>query len=213
VERHSDSNSTGSVTRQIDRLTCGSLDSSDEAARQLWERYLPRLLTLARRHLDRRIRGVHDEGDVVQSMGRSFFGRLRRGEFDLADRDALWALLVTITRRKALNAADRHFAARRDVRRVRPLATSEESGSDAPQQVFASKPDEPTSLEADLLNEALECRLRDLKDPELRQVAMMKLEGYSNREIGEALKFGGRTVERKLNLIRKRWEADIEDPV
>ena len=139
--------------------------------------------------------------------------RVRRGEFDLADRDALWALLVTITRRKAHNAADRHFAARRDVRRVRPLATSADSGSDALQQAFAPEDDDPTPLEADLLNEALERRLRDLEDPELRQVAMMKLEGYSNCEIGEARKWSGRTVERKLNLIRKRWEVDIEDPI
>ncbi len=150
---------------------------------------------------------------MVQSMGRSFFRRVRRGDFDLTDRDALWALLVTITRRKAHNAADRHFATRRDVRRVRPLATCEESRSDAPQQAFAPETGEPTPLEADLLNEALERRLRDLQDPDLRQVALMKLEGYSNREIAEALKCGGRSVERKLNLIRKRWEAAIEDPV
>ena len=34
-------------------------------------------------------------------MGRSFFRRMRRGDFDLANRDALWALLVTITLNKA----------------------------------------------------------------------------------------------------------------
>ena len=110
----------GSVTQLIDRLQSGSPDSSDEAARRIWERYLPRLLTLARSHLDRRIRVLHDEEDVVQSMGQSFFMRLRRGDFDLADRDALWALLVTITLNKARNAADRHFAAKRDVRRDDP---------------------------------------------------------------------------------------------
>ena len=93
---------TGSVTHLLDRLRSGSPDSGDEAARRLWEYYLPRLLTLARRHLDRRIRVLQDEEDVAQSMGRSFFHRLRRGDFDLADRDALWALLVTM----ALNCAE-----------------------------------------------------------------------------------------------------------
>ncbi len=41
----------------------------------------------------------------------------------------------------------------------------------------------------------------------------MKQEGYSNHEIAEAFRCGERSVERKLNLIRKRWDAALEDPV
>jgi RNA polymerase sigma factor (sigma-70 family) len=204
--------STGSVTQLIDLLRIGSTDASDEALRQIWERYLPRLLTLARRQLDRRIRVLHDEEDVVQSMGRSFFRRLRRGDFDVADRDSLWALLVTITLNKARNAADRHFAAKRDIRRIQPLPPPDESGSDAPHEAFALKEADPTPAEALALNEALEQWLRNLPEPELRQVALMKLEGYTNREIAEARQYGERTVERKLNLIRKRLGAATEGP-
>jgi RNA polymerase sigma factor (sigma-70 family) len=211
MERHPDSNSTGSVTQLIDRLRSGSPDSRDEAARRVWERFLPRLLTLARCQLDRRIRALQDEEDVVQSMGRSFFHRLRRGDFDLAGRDDLLAILVTITLNKARNVADRHFAARRDVRRERPLPLSDASRSDAPHEVFALEAVEPTPAEAAVLNEALERRLRDLPEADLRQVALMRLQGYTNREIAEALKLGERSVERNLNLIRKRWEAVGED--
>jgi DNA-directed RNA polymerase specialized sigma24 family protein len=144
-------------------------------------------------------------------MGRSFFRRLRRGDFDLAGRDDLWALLVTITLNKARNAADRHFAAIRDVRCTQPLASDDASRSDAPRGASAPEDVEPTPAEAAALNEALERRLRDLPEPDLRQVALMKLEGYTNREISEALQCGERTIERKLNLIRKRWEAAGED--
>jgi RNA polymerase sigma factor (sigma-70 family) len=213
VERHPDPNLTGSVTQLVDCLRSGSPDSRDEAARRIWERYFPRLLTLARRHLDRRIRVLQDEEDVVQSMGRSFFSRLRRRDFDLGDRDALWALLVTITLNKVRNAADHHFAAKRDVHRKQPLPSSDESRSDAPHAVPVPESDGPTPAEAAALNEALERRLGDLPEPDLRQVALMKLEGYTNHEIAEALRCGERSVERKLNLIRKRWEAAIEDPV
>jgi hypothetical protein len=38
----------------------------------------------------------------------------------------------------------------------------------------------------------------------------MKLEGYTNREIAEAIECSVRGVERKLNLIQKRWEAVSE---
>jgi RNA polymerase sigma factor (sigma-70 family) len=212
VETDPDPTSDGSVTQLIDRFRSGSPDSCDEAARRLWERYLPRLLRLARRHLDRRIRVLQDEEDVVQSMGRSFFKRLRRGDFDLTDRDALWALLVTITLNKARNTTDHHFAARRDVRRRLPLPPSDGSRSDAPHEAPVPEAAEPTPAEADALNEALERRLRDLPEPDLRQVALLKLEGSTNREIAEALQCGERSVERKLNLIRKRWEAAGEDP-
>jgi RNA polymerase sigma factor (sigma-70 family) len=212
VETSPDPKSDGSVTQMIDRFRSGSPDSSDEAARRIWVRYLPRLLILARRHLDRRIRVLQDEEDLVQSMGRSFFHRLRRGDFDLADRDALWALLVTITLNKARNTTDRHFAARRDVRRVGPLPRSDGRRSDAPDQVPALESPEPTPAEAALLNEALQRRLQALPEPDLRQVALMKLEGSTNHEIAEALKCGQRSVERKLNLIRKRWQAVGEDP-
>jgi RNA polymerase sigma factor (sigma-70 family) len=210
VDGHQDSNATGSVTQLIELLRTGSPDASNEALRQIWARYLPGLLTLARRHLDRRIRVLHDEEDVVQSMGRSFFRRLRRGDFDIADRDSLWALLVTITLNKARNAADRHFAVKRDVRRVQPLPLSETSRSDASDQAFDLEADGPTPAEATALNEALEQRLRDLRDRDLRQVAEMKLEGYTNREIADALLCGERSVERKLSIIRKRWESAVE---
>jgi DNA-directed RNA polymerase specialized sigma24 family protein len=156
---------------------------------------------------------LHDENDVVQSMGRSFFRRLRRGDFDLAGRDDLWALLVTITLNKARNAADRLFASIRDVRRARPLASDDGSRSDAPHGAFAPEDVQPTPAEAAALNEALERRLRDLPEEDLQQVALMKLEGYTNGEIAEARQWGERTVERKVRLIRKRWEAASEDPV
>jgi RNA polymerase sigma factor (sigma-70 family) len=204
--------SAGSVTQLIDRLRSGAPDSGEETARQIWERYLPRLLTLARGHLDRRIRTLQNEEDVVQSMGRSFFRRLRRGDFDLADRDALWALLMTITLNRVRSAADHHFAAKRDVRRVQPLPSSDETRSDAPRETVALEAAEPTPAEAAILNEALERRLRSLPEPDLRQVALWKLEGYTNHEIAEALKCSQRSVERKLNLIRKRWEVVGEDP-
>jgi RNA polymerase sigma factor (sigma-70 family) len=207
---HSIPNAADSVMELVHRFRSGSLDSRDEAARRLWERYLPRLLTLARRHLDQRIRVLHGEEDVVQSMGRSFFRRLRRGDFDLAGRDDLRALLVKITRNKVWNAADHHFAAKRDVRRVRPLPSDDASRSDAPRGAFTPEDVEPTPAEAAALNEALKRRLRDLPESDLRQVALMKLEGYAKREIAEAMGWSPRSVERKLNRIRKRWEAGSE---
>jgi RNA polymerase sigma factor (sigma-70 family) len=205
VETNPDSKSVDYVLQLIDRFRSGAAGTSDEAAQQLWELYLPRLLALARRKLDPRIRVLQDEEDVVQSMGRSFFRRLRRGDFDLADRDALWALLVTVTLNKVRNAADRHFAAIRDVRRVQALPMTKPGQSDTGSEKFDLEDDDPTPAMAAILNEELEQRLRTLPKP-MRRVALLKLEGYTNLEICELLDCSKRNLERKLNLIRKRWE-------
>ena len=47
--------------------------------------------------------------------------------------------------------------------------------------------DGPTPAEAALLNEALERRFQMLKDPGLHQIALWKLEGFTNPEIAEQL--------------------------
>ena len=39
-----------------------------------------------------------------------------------------------------------------------------------------------------------------------REIAMLKLQGYSNKEIAEQLGIALRAVERKLKLIRDQWQ-------
>ncbi len=65
----------------------------------------------------------------------------------------------------------------------------------------------PSPAEAALLNEALEQRLESLANPELRQIALWRLEGYSNREIAERLHCTERSIERKLERIRSKWSV------
>ena len=114
--------SDGSVTRLIQLLRSGDAAERDLAARLIWRRYFRDLLELARSNLNRRIRRREDEEDVLQSMYKSFCLRQQRGEFDLAGRDELWKLLVTITLRKARNTAKAHRRDKRDIARERTIA-------------------------------------------------------------------------------------------
>jgi RNA polymerase sigma factor (sigma-70 family) len=144
-------------------------------------------------------------------MYKSFCLRQRRGDFDLANRDELWKLLVQITLRKTRNTANRHLQAKRDVRR-------DASGNAAPADDFDDPAgllnqldmDEPTPAEAALLNEALEQRFQALSEPALRLIAQKKLEGYTNQEIAQELQCTVRSVERKLERIRTYW-GKVED--
>jgi RNA polymerase sigma factor (sigma-70 family) len=201
----------GSVTRLIIDLRSSDPALREAAARLVWGRYFKELLVLARNQLSAQIRCREDEEDVLQSMYKSFCSRQRRGDFDLTNRDELWNLLVRITLRKARNTANRHLQAKRDVRREGTEAAADQPGADSPATILDQiDSDGPTPAEAALLNEALEHRFQLLKDPGLHQIAVWKLEGYTNAEIAEQLECTVRTVERKLERIRAYWVRSDE---
>jgi RNA polymerase sigma factor (sigma-70 family) len=198
----------GSVTRLADQLRSDDVATRDEAARQIWQRYFPRLMELACKHLAPRVRRREDEEDVLQSMYKSFCLRLGRGDFALGDRTDLWRLLVTMTLNKARGAATRQRRHRRDYRREEDAGPAGADDSLAPEGPFARmEQSEPTPAEAAALSEELERRLESLP-PDLRRIALWKLEGFTSAEIAEPdrLDCAERTVERKLALIRKKWE-------
>ena len=66
---------------------------------------------------------------------------------------------------------------------------------------------EPTPEFAAMMADEYRRLFGSLADESLRVVALLKLEGHSNEEIARSLDCGLRTVERKLEVIRKRWMA------
>jgi RNA polymerase sigma factor (sigma-70 family) len=204
----------GSVTRLISRLRSDDTDDRDEAARQIWQRYFHSLLALARDNLRPRIRRRENEEDVLQDMYLSFCRRQRRGEFDLANRDELWGLLVRITVCKVRNTANRHRCQKRDVDREQACLGGDELGALDP-GLDRIEDRGPGPEEAAVLNEALERRLNALEDPGLRSLALKKLEGWTNAAIAASIGRTERSVERRLMQIRKCWrdnEPGLIDP-
>jgi DNA-directed RNA polymerase specialized sigma24 family protein len=195
----------GSVTIWIDALRAGD----EDAANQLWRRYFESLVRLARSRLRSGVRGVADEEDVALSAFDSFYGGMARGRFpDLADRDDLWRLLVTIAARKATNQNRWEAREKRGGGRViheSALAAGTAPGLDGLAGVVGA---EPSPEFAALLADECGRRLRDLPDESLRSVAVLKMEGYRNEEIAAQLGCGVRTVARKLKIIRKVWTEE-----
>jgi len=193
----------GSITIWIGRLKAG--DSA--AAQPLWENYFDRLVTQARRKLAGNAPVAADEEDVALSAFESFFRRAREGRFpDLDDRDDLWKLLLSITGRKALNLIRNEHREKRGGGHVRQAsALVGEGDADAFAAVLGREP--TPELAAQL---AEECRrlLDGLDDTDLRAVAVAKMEGWTNAEIAGLRGSSIATVERKLNLIRKRWQRE-----
>jgi DNA-directed RNA polymerase specialized sigma24 family protein len=174
----------------------------EEAARQIWNRYFERLVGLARAKLKRMQRpGAHqDAEDAALSALKNFCLAARDGRFPLLkNRNDLWWLLVKITARKAHDLADREGRQKRGGGHE-PLGGS----------VFERLPSpEPTPEDVAIMAEEFQQLLDLLGDETLRQVALWRLEGYTNDEIAGRLGCARRTVANRLELIRKRWQAEV----
>ena len=64
---------------------------------------------------------------------------------------------------------------------------------------------EPTAADAAMMVEDLRKLLQELGDGNLQQIAIWKMEGYTNREIANMIGKSEPTVERKLKIIRETW--------
>lgn len=196
-------------TESIDQWIIAELKEGNELAVDvLWERYYPRLTELARRRLPHGVRRVQDEEDVALSVLESFCRAIQRKQFpDLADSKALWRLLFQMTVFKVIDRIRRSSAQKSGRGKVRGDSIVGEAGFDA----IADNGESPDVWVA--LQEEYELMLADLdrddvkKPPKLRTLAIAKLDGLTNQEIAERFGCSLRTVERRLEMIRKRWEA------
>lgn len=192
------------VTQWIDELKA----SDPVAAQRIWERYFSRLVQLARQKLQSLPRRAADEEDVALSAFQSFWNGVAKGRFpQLHDRNDLWQILVTLVGWKASDLRKHERAAKRGGGQVRgDSAFRAGTAASSPDLGIAQVVDSgPTPEFVALIAEESERLLEQLGDDTLREVALLKMEGYTNEEIAERLGCVVRTVERKLQGIRIIW--------
>jgi RNA polymerase sigma factor (sigma-70 family) len=193
--------SDASVTTWLGQLRQGNT----AAAQELWQRYYTRLVEVARQRLRGTSRQAADEEDVALSAFHSFCQAAALDRFPrLGSRDDLWQVLVMLTARKACQERLRQSAQKRGGQR------DDEGGRLCPtfedrdlEEVLGSEPSPELAV---MLAEEFQRLLTLLPDEDLRQVARLRLEEYTNPEIAGRLGCSERTVERKLALVRGFWE-------
>jgi DNA-directed RNA polymerase specialized sigma24 family protein len=192
-----------SVTVWIERLR----DGNEHSVQQLWEHYFQELVRLARKKLPANVRRAFDEEDVALSAFHSLCRGVQNDRFPrLEDRDNLWSLLVVITARKAMRRVRDETAQKRGGGRVSGESVFlRGGGSELSTGINQIIGDQPTPEFAADVSEESERLLAQLPDEDMRRLAVLKLEGYSNAEAAKALGCGLRTVERRLGLIRRLW--------
>src|SRR5262249_51266936 len=154
-----------------------------EAAQKLWERYFRRLVGLARTKLKGMPRRVADEENVALSAFDSFCRAVQHGRFpQLRDRNNLWPLLFLITKRKAIDLIQEQRAEKRGGGKLRGesallLLINSTASAAGIEQVLGR---EPTPQFAAELAEECERLLNLLNDDRLREIAILKMEGYTD---------------------------------
>ncbi len=137
-------------------------------------------------------------------MYASFCIGQRQGNASPASREELWRLLVRITLCKVVNTANRHYAARRNVRLERTMG-------EGPGQATTHFPlwmlDHVDRAQVDpderlIMLEEFD-RLLERLPEKLRQIVVWKVEGYTNLDISRKIGRTVRCVELKMQLIRE----------
>jgi len=176
------------------------------AARQIFDRYVAQLLALASKRISQRLASRVDAEDIVQSVFRTFFHRAREGQFRCEDPDDLCKLLAKITVHKTLRQIAFHKRAKRDA----SLETSR--GDDDSDHMMTLLASEPTPEDTIALYDQMEHFLGQL-GAEDRRILQMRMEGYSNVEIAEELKITDRKIRRLLERIRGQAASEGLEPL
>lgn len=167
------------------------------AADLLYGRYFEQMMRIIGAQIPAKIRGRVAPEDVAQSVFRTVFRRLRRGEFQFQDDQDIWKLLVTVALNKTRSQTSKNLAARRDVNRETRIG-------DVPIDESLSQrlQSQPSISEVLAFRETLALLFARLANDEV-EVIQLRLEGYTQEEIATRLQVTTRTVRRKLTTIRQ----------
>jgi RNA polymerase sigma-70 factor (ECF subfamily) len=177
------------------------LRAGDETlAHKIFNAYAGQLLSLARLRISQQMARRIDPEDVVQSAFRTFFRRVKEGNFTIEGLDDVSKILVSITVHKALRQVAFQRAAKRDPGRE----TDASSGMGDSQEPPTLEPS-PDATVAFL--DHLEHFLSRLK-PTDRSIVELRLQGYSNEEISQQFDLSDRHVRRVLQHVRSIAEQE-----
>ncbi|GAB5401868.1 MAG: ECF-type sigma factor [Aureliella sp.] len=187
-------------------------DGDSVAANQIWATYFERLVRSIRGRLQGQNRAVSDEEDIVLSVFDSFYNAAEKGRFpDLSDRDDLWRLLLRMSARKIVDKHRRDGRQRRGgglkIHSLDQTRGAEAKGTE--EKVAEAIGNEPSPEMVLMMEESVEQFFSHLGDGQLSELAVAKLEGYSNAEIASRFGCSERTIERRLHLIREKCQQEM----
>ena len=150
-----------------------------------------------------------DEEDIALSAINSFFTGIKAGRFTIEERGDLWRILATIAARKVIRQNRRFFAAKRGSGKVRGESVFEDQDTQMKTGLdqFVD-PNKMPELQEQIVASCEEL-LDILKNEQLRSTALMRMNGYSNQEISDALGCSVARTKQRITKIKTLW-SDLE---
>lgn len=180
------------------RLVC---DGSDEAARELIDRYGEYVLRAVRRKLHQQLRSRFDSADFVQAVWASFFALpLSKYQFDRSE--ALVGFLIRVASNKVVEAVRQRLRTQKhNANRERPL--EDLTGHPIPNLIAR----EPGPEAVAIAREEWQSLLRD--QPEhYREILTALGGGASQQEIATTMGINKSTVQRVIRKLTPRYGND-----
>jgi RNA polymerase sigma factor (sigma-70 family) len=174
---------------------------SQDAATQLYVRYVHRLRALVRTKCSSQLTRRVEPEDIVQSVFRRFFRRVLQGDYDVPPGEELWGLFLVIALNKIRAEEAFHRAGKRDMRLT--IADGEA------ERLLAAQPGEDDAAYAALqltIDEALE-----RFSPQQRLMIELRIQGHEVAEIAHQTGRSKRSVERGLQEVRAGLRALLEE--
>lgn len=162
---------------------------SDQAVRDLVDRFGPFILRVIRNRLDRRLRNVFDSADFSQAVWASFFA-VPTQKYDFQEPEDLIRFLEHVTRNKIVEQVRRRLGTRsHPIRREIPLEDS--------QNVIA-----PTATASQEAIARERWRNALARQPHHQEILHCVREGLSQKEIAKRMGISERTVRRAIRRLQ-----------
>lgn len=186
------------------------LERGDSAAfGKLWECYFQQIHRVVDRKVREVPRGVVDSEEIVMSVFESLWRSANEGRMKtVANRDQLCGMLLTFVKHKVVDHLRRNGAQFRNPGEpVVSLANS--SGH----QILESLPGNEVPVVAEtIMRDEYERALNMLPDGQMKQIAVLHLQGLTTEEIAKSVDVSTATVTRKLRCIRGIWQKELRTP-
>lgn len=179
---------------------------------RLFDQYYPKVLDVARASVRNSDHRVFDEEDIANEAFSEFYAGLSDGRFSsLKGAEELWAMLICITRRRAIDMLRHVSAARRRPEQLRGESLfAFNSIQDVRTDQGVGKGEKISDIAAVDSDEEVAHFLEFLEayDSEglLAPVARLRLDDRTNSQIAEELSRSLRAVERAMQKIRNLWQ-------
>jgi RNA polymerase sigma-70 factor (ECF subfamily) len=182
-------------------LVEGSRAGDQNAASQLYSRYVKRLTALVKRRCPAALARTVGVEDIVQSVFKTLFQRIGQGYYDVPDGHELWRLLLVIAMNRIRAKATYYHAVKRD-------------GGQSDHEATARHRIVVQEITRESASDLVKLGLKEILEHlpvENRLIATLRIDGHTVAEVAKITGRSRRTVERILQETRLKLKHFLHE--